>query len=343
MSAVAVACSGCGSELAPALLACPGCGQLLHLAALEGHAAAAAAARTAGDAGAEAAAWRAALALLPPDSRQAVQLGARVEALSQQIAASGKPAAPAERPRGSRAGLVGAAATVGLILWKLKAVVIAVLSKGKLLLLGLTKMGTLSTMALSLGVYWAAFGWKLAAGLVVSIYVHEMGHVAALRRFGIPATAPMFIPGIGAVVRLKARLATAVEDARVGLAGPRWGLAAALAAAAAFAVTLLPIWAAIARLGAWINLFNLLPLGQLDGGRAFNALSRPQRWLAVGAVAAAWVIGREGLLLLVGAVGAIRAFSAAAPPEGDRPALVEYAVLAAALAALTLLPAPVPG
>src|SRR5439155_143942 len=83
-------------------------------------------------------------------------------------------------------------------------------------LLGLTKASTLFTMLLSAGVYWAAWGWKFALGVVLSIYVHEMGHVQALQRYGIKATAPMFIPGVGAVVRLK-QYPASPRDARVGL------------------------------------------------------------------------------------------------------------------------------
>src|SRR6185295_6272463 len=122
---------------------------------------------------------------------------------------------------------------VGALLAKFKWVVLFLLGKGKILLAGLLKAPTFLSMALALGVYATAFGWKFALGLVVSIYVHEMGHVVWLRRYGIPATAPMFVPGLGAFVRLNQRPATVGEDARVGLAGPVWGAAAAIGALAA--------------------------------------------------------------------------------------------------------------
>src|SRR5207302_3963478 len=93
------------------------------------------------------------------------------------------------------------------------------LTKGKLLLLGLTKATTFFSMLLSLGVYWAAWGWKFALGLVLSIYIHEMGHVFALRRLGFKASAPMFIPGLGALIRLRQHPANPREDAEIGLAG----------------------------------------------------------------------------------------------------------------------------
>src|SRR2546427_6836813 len=63
-------------------------------------------------------------------------------------------------------------------------VLVLLLSKGKFLLLGLTKIGTLLTMFASLGVYWALYGWALALGVVISIYIHEMGHVGMIRRYG---------------------------------------------------------------------------------------------------------------------------------------------------------------
>lgn len=78
------------------------------------------------------------------------------------------------------------------------------------------------------GVFWSLYGWPLALGLAVSIYIHEMGHLAMLRQPGIEASAPMFIPGIGALVLLKQHVDDALADAKIGLAGPVWGLGAGL-------------------------------------------------------------------------------------------------------------------
>src|SRR3989475_7787557 len=97
----------------------------------------------------------------------------------------------------------------------------------------------------------------------------------------------MFIPGVGAFIRLKQYPTDRREDARVGLAGPVWGAGAAAAAYAVYFATHAGIWGAIAHVGAFINLFNLVPVWQLDGGRGFRALTRPQRWIATG------VIGRS--------------------------------------------------
>ena len=209
--------------------------------------------------------------------------------------------------------------------------------KLKLLVLGLTKVKTFVSMFAFFGVYWTAFGWPLALGLVLSIYVHEMGHVAMLRRFGIGAGAPLFIPGVGAVVMLKEGISDPRKDAAVGLAGPVWGLGAGLAAWGAHAVTGAPIWLAIAQLTGFINLFNLTPVWQLDGARGFHALAAWQRWAAVAAIGVAYLASEHGLLLLVGAVAVWRASRTRDVGPGDRRALGTYVVLVAALTWLAAL------
>jgi Zn-dependent protease len=236
------------------------------------------------------------------------------------------------------AGLGSGATALAVLLWKFKAIVVLLLGKAKLLLFGLTKFSTLFSMLASLGVYWAAWGWKFAAGLVASIYVHEIGHVAALRRYGIPASAPMFVPGLGAFVRSSQYPATPREDARVGLAGPLWG---SFAVAVCYAIHLATGWdsfAAIARVGAWINLFNLLPIATLDGGRGFNSFARAERWLATALLAGLWVVTHEGLLLLLGLAAAGRALVGKPSEAPDWSAFALYAALVSALAVATLIP-----
>ncbi|HWZ58498.1 MAG TPA: site-2 protease family protein [Gemmatimonadaceae bacterium] len=207
----------CGTELAATLVSCPACGALVHAETLKTLAADAEAAEQAGNKQVALTKWRAALELLPPTSEQHAVIVGRVDALSR----GGSTTAAPGKPAGSPLKRAWAAVLSGALL---------VLSKAKLLLLGLTKLGTISSMLLFLGVYWSLWGWQFALGFVVCIYIHEMGHVAALGRYGIAASPPMFIPGLGALVRLKQSPANVHEDARVGLAGPIWGLAAALAA-----------------------------------------------------------------------------------------------------------------
>ncbi len=326
-------CPGCGTEVSPARQSCPLCQALIHADELRRLAQEAEEAET--DRPADALnAWRRAIELLPPESGQARTIAQRAEALSRRVEQGGL-AVPGGEARGLRSAWKGG----GVF-----AVLAFLLTKAKFLLLGLTKIGTLGTMLLSLGVYWSIFGWQLALGLILSIYVHEMGHVATLHRLGFPASAPTFIPGLGAFIRLKQRPVSPREDARVGLAGPIWGLGAALFCWGVYLAGGGPIWAAVARLGAWINLFNLLPLGPLDGGRAFGALSKGQKLALVVWIAGVWYFVREGLLILL-LLGAVFWLfnprkTVADPLEGDRLAFFQYAGLVAVLAALTLLKVP---
>ncbi|HXO84360.1 MAG TPA: site-2 protease family protein [Gemmatimonadales bacterium] len=321
--------------MAAALLSCPSCGWLRFSQGLKRLAAEAEEHERAGRFSEALVAWRSALDLLPLKSGQYAVIEARIAELGRQGPAK---AAQEQPPWTRRAGVLGA---IALFLWKFKIVIAFLLTKGKLLLLGLTKAGTLFSMLLSLGVYWQAFGWKWAFGVVASIYVHEMGHVAMLRHYGIPATAPMFLPGVGAVIRSRFYPKDVVAQARVGLAGPIWGLAAALTCYIVYVLTGLQAWGALAEIGAWINLFNLTPVWQLDGAHGFKALSRQQRWIAVAAIAGAWVISTKGLLILLLIFAVMAALKSDAPDQPDRRTLIEYLLLIAALTALATVPVPV--
>jgi Zn-dependent protease len=116
---------------------------------------------------------------------------------------------------------------------------------------------------------------------------------------------------------LKTHVTDALTDAKIGLAGPAWGLGAGIAAYGVFRVTGAPIWAAIAQLTGVLNLFNLIPIWQLDGSRGFHALSTAQRWAAVLAIGVTYVLIRpeaevqflnQKVLVLVGVVAIFRAF-----------------------------------
>jgi len=346
-------CPACGTEIAPRLLSCPVCQRLVHGGRLKELAEEAERATLAGDLQAALVAWRSALELLPPGTRQHDAIAARIADLGHRVGAVPQPprpqaAAPAQSTAGDSSGALGKAGlagvgTLGLLLWKFKFIAFLVLTKAKFLLLGLTKASTLFSMLLSMGVYWAAFGWPFAVGLVLSIYVHEMGHVYLLTRFGVKAGAPMFIPGLGAMIRVRQSFTDPRQDALVGLAGPLWGLGAAITALVLGTATGEPYFLAIARLGAWINVFNLIPIWQLDGGRAFRALARSGRWFALLAIAVAWSLSKESLLVLLLLGGVFRTLTDhQVPPRSDRLALWQYVFLIAALTALTQLPVPLP-
>jgi Zn-dependent protease len=331
-------CAGCGTELAPALLACPACGRLVHRDRLSALAADASAASAAGEHERAMALWREALVLLPEATKQHATIAERIAAESAAIDSAVLAEARKGPPPSSFWGkLLAPLGTVGLLIWKLKIVLFALLTKGKLLLLGLTKIGTLVTMLASFGLYWTLWGWPYAAAIVLSIYIHEIGHVAALRRRGLPASAPLFIPGVGAFVRMHEHAATPREDAEVGLAGPWWGLGSAAIALIVFAWLRSPFWLAIAHTVGWITLFNLTPVWQLDGSRGFHALSRTQRWVMVAVIASVWAVSREGLLVLLGLAAAWKAFEKQPERPNDWRIFAHYTALLVIAAALTTI------
>ena len=315
---ITVACPDCGTPLDEAALSCPSCHALTHAKELESLAAQAQQATARGDLGVARAIWEKSAALLPPDTLQYRTIRAHIENLKTA------PADPQRKWWKKGAAGIGP----GILL---------LFTKGKLLLLGLTKLSTLLSMLAFAGVYWALYGWTFAVGMVFSIYIHEMGHVLTLREYGIPASAPMFIPGFGAFIRLKQLRITPIQDARVGLAGPIYGLGAAAVALAAGHLTGAKAWDAIAHFGAVINIFNLTPVWQLDGSRGFTSQTRQQRLLILAAAAVLWFVTKEAMLGLV-AIGAIyRLFTKDAAQEPDNTGMLQFLGLLAALSTVAVL------
>ncbi len=166
------------------------------------------------------------------------------------------------------------------------AAIVAVLAKLKAILVLLPKVKLLAstgTILVSLAAYALLWGWPFAAGFIALLFVHEMGHAIALRREGIKASAPMFIPFLGAVIAARSLGDNATAEARVGLAGPILGSIGAAACVLVWHVTGNDMWRALAFTGFFLNLFNLLPVVPLDGGRAMAAMA-PWMWF-VGFVA----------------------------------------------------------
>jgi Zn-dependent protease len=167
----------------------------------------------------------------------------------------------------------GGIAALGLLIVKFFA-------KIKVVLLLLPKLKILTTsgsMLVSVAAYSFIWGWRFALGFVVLLFVHEMGHVIQLRREGIRASAPIFIPFFGAAVWSKTLGGNALSEARVGLAGPVLGSIGAAACIPIANATGNDFWRALAFTGFFLNLFNLLPVVPLDGGRAMAAMS-PWMW-----------------------------------------------------------------
>jgi Zn-dependent protease len=192
---------------------------------------------------------------------------------------------------------------IGVGLLVLGALVVKLGTKLKAVLLLLPKLKLLTTsatMLVSMAAYAVFWGVPFAAGFVLLLLVHELGHVIQLRREGIKASAPMFIPFLGAVVAAKSLGKDALAEARVGLAGPVLGSLGALACAVIGAVTGDPFWLALAFTGFFLNLFNLLPVVPLDGGRAMAAMA-PWMWFAgfAGLVVVAFVFPNPIMILIL--------------------------------------------
>jgi Zn-dependent protease len=160
------------------------------------------------------------------------------------------------------------------------AAILAFLAKLKVILLALPKiklLATSATMLVSIAAYGSIWGFSFAVGFVILLLVHEMGHVIQLRRMGIKASAPMFIPFMGALITSKSLGDDAAAEARVGLAGPILGSLGAGVCLLIWHFTGHSYWRALAFTGFFLNLFNLLPVLPLDGGRAMAAMA-PAVW-----------------------------------------------------------------
>ena len=151
-----------------------------------------------------------------------------------------------------------------------------------LLLLSGAKLGKLlttgGTMLVSLVVYAFVFGWKYAAGFIVLLFVHEMGHYIAARRRGLDVGLPTFIPFVGAWVQLKDLPHNAETEAYVGLGGPLLGTVGTIVVYFLARESNTPWLLAVAYSGFFLNLFNLIPISPFDGGRITAVLS-PRIWL----------------------------------------------------------------
>ena len=209
--------------------------------------------------------------------------------------------------------LLAPLAVFGLILGKFKWIALLAL-KTKFL-------GTAVTMVVSIGAYALIFPVWFAVGFVGLIWVHEMGHVLQLKREGIPASAPWFIPFLGAFVAMKHMPKNALAEARVGLAGPVVGSLGALGAWGVYEAKGAPLFLGLAYIGFFLNLFNLLPLLPLDGGRAVAALS-PVFWVVglIGVVALLFDNPNPILIIiaLLGAGELWRRWRTRNTPEGRR-------------------------
>ncbi len=224
--------------------------------------------------------WFAVLPLLPHDSAQAEWIRKRTQALTE-----GNAKRPGKNPWGKRLAPLGPVAIL--------------LSKAKIVLPFLFKLKFLLSFAAFIGLYWAAWGMKFGIGFAVLVLIHEMGHFIDIKRRGLPADMPVFLPGLGAYVRWDALGVSQEARAAISLAGPFAGLLAAIVCSLIWWQTRDPFWAALARVGAWFNLLNLIPVWVLDGSRAFPALNLAEQGFLVAASTGLYFGTQEPLFIFV--------------------------------------------
>ena len=244
-------CPRCGNPLYAGQLVCPSCGGLVYAQRLNEIAFAAQQEEPRNPQRA-AMIWREALPLLPEGSQPHQSVLQRINALTEGAGVS--PPTARNDPWN-----VAVAKTVG-------------------------------SMLLSIVIYAMGWGWQFATGFVLIILVHELGHVLAMRYYGLSASPPIFIPFLGAVINLRQPPRNALEEAVIGIAGPVTGAIAATVAFIVFMQTGSALWFELASFGFLLNLFNMLPVPPLDGGRVTAAVS-PWLWIPGLLIAAGIVVG----------------------------------------------------
>jgi Zn-dependent protease len=214
------------------------------------------------------------------------------------LAPAPQPPAPAQKRRRG----IGGTLLFGLL---------AVAKWGKALLLLLPKAKVLTTsgsMLVSVAAYALIWGWKFAVGFVALLFIHEMGHYIQLRREGVKPSGMVFIPFLGAAVGTRSLGGSALAEARVGLAGPILGSLATAALLPIAATTDDDFWRALAFTGFFLNLFNLLPVVPLDGGRAMAAMAPWMWFLGLGAMLTLVFIAPNPILLLIVLLGGFETY-----------------------------------
>jgi Zn-dependent protease len=208
-------------------------------------------------------------------------------------------------PRSTSSSTLGWLGSAALAVW-------ALFKYGALFLLKIPAFATLFSALISVGAYSLLYGPWVAVALVVMIFVHEMGHVVEIRRQGMAATAPIFIPLLGAAIFQRQHPTSAVNQAKIGIAGPIAGTIGATAAFLVYGATENPIFLIAALIGFFLNLLNLLPVWQLDGSWILAPVSP---WFQVAGLAAIAVLAVffhfvSVILILVAVLGIQSARSA---------------------------------
>jgi Zn-dependent protease len=320
-------CKHCTRALAPGAKVCPQCHALVHAEELQRLAAAAKLLEEHGDLVQARAQWLKALELLPSESTQTEWV--RDKARKLELAA---PAAPPPKTPPKWVSKLGPLAPIALLL-----------AKGKSLLI-LFKLNFLLSLFAFIGVYWAIYGAKFGIGFAVLILIHEMGHFIDIKRRGLPADMPVFLPGLGAYVRWQALAVSQETRAAVSLAGPLAGWLGAAACGLLWFRTGNNLWAGLGHFSALLNVLNLIPVWVLDGGQAIPALNKAERIALLLSCLVLAGFFKEPIFLLVAGGAAYRLFDKGITLVPSKATTAYFiAVLTALGLVLWLVPMQVPG
>ena len=316
----------CHAALAPGALVCNHCHALVNAERLEQLATAARTHEERHELTAAREVWAEALELLPPQSVQAEWIRNNVQRLATASATA--PVVPAGNAWVRRLGPL--------------APLVLLLAKGKFLL-ALFKLKFILSLGVFVAFYWSLYGARFGVGFAILILVHEMGHFIEIKRRGLPAEMPVFLPGLGAYVRWTALGVSVQTRSLVSLAGPMAGLIGAAVCAALWMRSGAAFWIGLASLSAMLNVLNLIPVWVLDGGQAIAALDKNERlMLASVAVIFAAYFGQP-LFLLVAAGAAYRAFTKDLPSAPSHFTTAYYLAILAGLGyVIHMAPSPVP-
>lgn len=335
-------CPSCSHWLADGTLACPDCNTLTYGGYLRELAGTAQQLEQQGRWIEARERWRATLKWLPENAEQTAGIQQHIAQIDGRLRAE-------EDRKAKWTKRLGPFAPIALFLLKIKSAIF-LLFKLKFLL------GILGFF----GIYWALLGWKFALGFTGCIFIHEMGHYVAVKRRGLKADLPIFFPGLGAYVRWYNQGISVDQLAAIALAGPLYGLAAALACLALAWGThgqLSLLFLVLANVGAWINLFNLVPVLGLDGAQATYALSRMQRGLIAltcflffgltlnAEMSSGWGGGRVQFVFLFVGLGMLYRclFTKDEPEKPHTATMIYFQALILVLGFLLLIPVPALG
>lgn len=320
-------CANCGAELPLDALACPKCDALVHGERLDQLARDARALEQRGSYAQAHELWEYSLTLLPVGSKQVTWVQDRLRALevAQNPPPPPDPAAK-KQPTATQAKWIKRLGPFGPL--------VLLLAKVKSLLFVILKLKFLFSFLLFIGLYVSLFGWRFGLGISAAILIHEMGHYIDVKRRGLPAEMPVFLPGMGAYVRWTSMGVSQRQMSQVSLAGPLAGWIAAAVCFLIYAQTHDPLWVALARTGAVLNVLNLIPVWVLDGGQASHALGVVERGALMALAVGLWFFSGETIFLFVAGGFVWRLFTRDRPQQGDWGIMAYYAALLVALAVL---------